>query len=797
MKKTIQILTILFFSSLFAQAVIIKDIRIVNQKGESYDMSSVKAFTSFKIGQEIPDTQTIISSIATDVTRMRDTKRFSFVDARMDLEDNKEVTLIYTVVNKNKLQTVKIMVIGDKALSDKKVFKKSELKINQFVDDASFTQAAIKIKEAFRLQWYPNAKVSWEKDVNKETGTVTVSYTITVGEEVAVTKIDFEGENRIVDRGLTMRILTALVPKFFKNKDKKPVTSKFVRSKLKQKQTWIFSFLTNAGRYDPDNIDIDVFTIKSEYMNQGYLDVEVLPPVLKYMDNDSEKAHLVFTINEGSRYRVGKISITGMKTFTEEELLPGILLRKGDVAAYQEVARGSEAIRGYYGNRGYVQTRVNPVFTPHAEEGIIDISYQITEGSIGYIRNINIIGAERNKDKVIRRELVVYPGEKFHRGYMKSSENRLRNLNYFSVASLQPIPTETSDQYDINVQVKERETGNFSVGLGLSSIDSIVAYIELAQGNFDLTSWPPIGGGQKAKIRATIGTERNDLEIIFKEPWFLNRRLAFGTSFYHHEARYFSDDYDQENNGARFSLTKPIPFISFSRATVAYTIENFDVFDVATNASDAIKAEAGDRLKSGFAFPLSRDSRDRFDIPTRGNKTTITPYVAGGILGGETDIYGARIRASKYWPLIGEAVFNVRGQIEAVDYYGDSDFVPIFDRLFLGGGRTLRGFEYRDVGPRDSNNEPIGGRSSAFLTLEYTVPIWNKVRFATFYDVGFVNADAFDFKGSNYNDDAGIGIRIDMRGLPLQIDYAWPITYYDEQGQSGKGRFNFNMGYSF
>jgi len=794
MKKTIQIFLLLFLGVLCSQAVVIKEIRIVNQKGELYDISSVKAFTSFKIGQEVSDIKTIMSSIAVDISRMRDTRRYSFVDARMEEKEKGYVVLIYTVVSKNKLRSIE--VVGAKEKSSKWVFKKSELKINQFADDSDFTQSAVKIKEAYRKKWFPNAVVSWEKKINNKLGTVNVLFRIKENKKVVIKKIVFAGENNIEDKGITMRFLSLLVPEFLKNKKTKQVSAKFVRSKLKQKQKWIFSFITKAGRYNSDHIDMDVFTIKSAYMNKGFLDVEVLPPTLKYIKENSKRAQLVYTINEGQRYRVGKISITGMKTFTEKELFPGIRLRPGDIAAYKDAAAGSEALRSYYGNRGYVQTRVNPVFTPHAKAGTVDIEYKITEGSIGYIRNINITGNEKNKDKVIRRELVIYPGEKFHRRHMKRSENRLRNLNYFSSILVQPEATEKSDQYDINVHVKERNTGQFSVGLGLSSIDSIVGYVELAQGNFDITRWPPIGGGQKFKIRATIGTERNDLDISFVEPWFLNRKLSFGTDIYHHEARYFSDDYDQENNGIRFSLGKPLP-IRFSRATLAYAFENFDVFNVATNASQAIKDEEGDRLKSSLNLILARDSRDYFRIPTRGNKTSLVPYVAGGVLGGETDLYGIRLRSAQYFPLIGGTVLNIRGQIESVEYYGDSDFVPIFDRLFLGGGRSLRGFDYRDVGPKDGNFEPIGGKSSAFLTVEYTLPIWSKVRFAAFYDVGFVNEESFDFDGSHYNDDAGIGLRIDMPGFPLQIDYAWPITYYDDEGQSEDGRFNFNMGYSF
>jgi len=214
------------------------------------------------------------------------------------------------------------------------------------------------------------------------------------------------------------------------------------------------------------------------------------------------------------------------------------------------------------------------------------------------------------------------------------------------------------------------------------------------------------------------------------------------------------------------------------------------------SASPAIKAEEGKRLKSGLDFTWTRDTRDRFFNATRGNKTTITPYFAGGPLGAETDIYGAKVRSTQYWPLFGDTVLNLRGQVESVDSYGDSEFVPIFDRLFLGGPNTLRGFEFRDVGPKDRTGEPTGGDSSAFLTVEYTVPVWNKIRMATFYDAGFVNRDSLDFDSKDYNDNWGIGMRLDLPGFPLHLDYAWPITY-DERWQDGKGRFNFQIGHTF
>ena len=769
MKKTVLILLVAL-SGIAAPAETIRDIRIVNQSGESYDMSSVAAFTSFKVGEQVSDQNRIISSIAVDVNRMRESGRYSYVDARMDVEGD-GVVLIYTVEAKHKLRRIEIS--GAEKMRNKKVRKKSELTIGQFADDAAFSQAAAKIKEAYRSFWYPDASVEWTSRKDDRLGTVDVAFQIKEGRKLGIKKIVFEGNDLINDKTL--------------------------RKVMQQKQKWILSFITGAGKYKPENVDMDVFAIKSLYMNEGFLDIMVSDPVLD--DANPKKSRLVFTIDEGRRYRVGQITVAGMETFEEQELRRGIRLATGDVAAYKDAEAGSESIRAFYGNRGYIRTNISPVFDANAETGTVDIRYEVVEGTIGYINKVNIMGNDRTHDKVIRRELVTYPGDKYNRSRVKTSENRLRNLNYFEIVTATPEPTGEGDKYDLNVQVKEKPTGQFTAGVGFSSVESLMAYVELSQGNFDWKSWPPIGAGQKFKVRATVGTQLNEVDISFVEPWFLDRKLSFGVDLFHHERRYFSDAYDQKNDGIRFSLGKPLS--TFTRGTLAYTLEQIEVFDVQESASDFIKDEEGKRLKSGLNFTWARDTRNSFFSPTRGNKTTVTPYFAGGPLGGETDIYGAKVRSGQYWPLIGGMVFNLRGQIESVDYFGDSEFVPIFDRLFLGGSYTLRGFEFRDVGPKDDRGEPIGGSSSLYATGELTYPIWNKIRGAVFYDWGVVNLDSLDFDPgyntatqSGYNDNWGIGIRLDLPGFPLQLDYAWPITY-DEVWQDGKGRFNFLIGHTF
>ncbi len=776
MKQALTIFAAVFMIAA-VQAEQITDIQIVNQAGESYDISSVSAFTSFQVGEQVPDRQTILSSIAVDVNRMRESGRYSYVNARMEVEGD-GVVLIYTVVSKHRLRRLEIS--GANKMSNRKVRKKSELSLGAFSDDSTFEQAAKKIKEAYRDHWYPDAEVTWTSKTNDELGTVDVKFQIKEGRKLGIKHIEFDGNDLIDDKKLR----------------------KIIQQK---KKNWI-SFITGSGKYKEELIDSDVFAIKSFYMNNGFLDVQVSEPVLD--DTKPKKSRLTFSIVEGQRYRLGKITLSGMEKFPENELRRGVRLRSGDIASYTNIESGSEGIRAFYGNRGYVRTIIRPVYDANADTGIVNVDYEITEGTIGYINSVNISGNERTMDKVIRRELVVYPGEKYNRSRIKTSENRLRNLNYFEIVTINPDPTGEGDKYDVNVQVKEKPTGQFSAGVGFSSVDSLVGYVELSQGNFNWKTWPPIGAGQKFKIRAQLGTQRNDLDISFVEPWFMNRQLSFGVDLFHREARYFSDSYDQSNDGMRLSLGKPLS--RFTRGNLAYTLESFNVFDVASSASQAIKNEEGRRSKSSLEYTWTFDSRDRFFNSTRGNKTTVSPYMAGGALGGQTDIYGARVRSTHYWPLIWNMIFNVRGQVESVEAYADSkadasenpdsfgEGVPIFDRLFLGGSYTLRGYEFRDVGPRDDtgNNDTVGGNTSAYATAELTYPIWNKIRGAVFYDWGFVNVDSWDLDPSLYHDNWGIGLRLDLPGFPLHLDYAWPMTY-DERYLDGNGRFNFLIGHTF
>jgi outer membrane protein insertion porin family len=216
---------------------------------------------------------------------------------------------------------------------------------------------------------------------------------------------------------------------------------------------------------------------------------------------------------------------------------------------------------------------------------------------------------------------------------------------------------------------------------------------------------------------------------------------------------------------------------------------------MAHDVSEEIKSQEGKHLKSQISPSITYDTRDSVFLTRKGTRAELTTYVAGGPLGGNVQIYGFDLEASHYILLPWDTILTLNGEIAVVDSWGGGKDVPIFDRLYLGGANNLRGFNFRDVSPRDRDGEPIGGRSLARFTAEYTFPVFDRVRGAVFYDTGVVNSGAYDFGTSHMASDVGLGVRLDLPIGPVRIDYGIPVQKGWE-GNSG-GKFNFNIGYQF
>jgi outer membrane protein insertion porin family len=342
--------------------------------------------------------------------------------------------------------------------------------------------------------------------------------------------------------------------------------------------------------------------------------------------------------------------------------------------------------------------------------------------------------------------------------------------------------------------VQEKLTGSFNIGAGFSSIDSFVAFISLAQTNFDLFDWPRFrGAGQKFRVNVRYGNERRDAEISFVEPWFLEQRLALGVDLFYRDLYYLSDYYDQRNMGGAISLRWPAGENGFLRA--AYRLQDVEIYDIAPKATPAIAGEEGSFLESRLSLEYVYDTRDNVFLPRKGLKFSAEAALMGGLLAGDVDNYSINLDYEQHWGLPLDTILTVRGQVGVVDGITSSDRVPIFNRFFLGGAQNMRGFDYRDVGPKDARGEPIGGQTLAALTVEYTFPIIPKVRGAVFYDVGFVNADPFDFSTNQLNSNVGLGLRLYLTSFPINLDFGYPIQT-DDFNDSG-GKFQFTVGFQY
>lgn len=540
----------------------------------------------------------------------------------------------------------------------------------------------------------------------------------------------------------------------------------------------------------------------------------------KAIRGKADDAVLIYRVTEGQQYRVGKVSISygnfGNDGFNvqpnhkpviaSEQLMARLRMKTGSVFRPKLLTRDDrksdlEALQLVYGEKSYIKTNIRVHQEPDPASGLMDVAYQIEEGRPVFLELIKIEGNEKTKDFVIRRELAITPGEPFDMGRVKLSEDRLNNMRLFQRVRVDPQadPNLPVDRENLVITVKEKNTGNAGFGGGFSTDYGAFGQIFYSEENFDIARWhrPNIlrGGGQKFRVRASLGDKRDDYGLDFEEPWMFGRKLRFRTNLFRRESTYYSDYYGVEETGINLSLERTLFGLDYLRAGIHYKAESSGIIDVISTASSEMKADAGRNFISQVGASLTYDTRGAGVLPNKGQQTELFAGLAGGPFGGEMDFYKLDLRSGHYFRGLREGhVIELIGRVAVVENYGDSTKVPYLDRFALGGGSSLRGFEFWQVGPRDANNQVIGGRSLLMATIEYSVPTpLDIVRVAYFYDIGAVSRDAY--KVGKYNDDIGIGLRLDVPFLgPMRLDLARPITSdaYNDNGLN----FSFSFGYT-
>ncbi len=735
-----------------------------------------------------------------DVHLLYGTGQFYNIRVAVDQADDGGVVLTYIIQVRPRITDIKIE--GNHKLSDSKLKKKITLKTGEALDEQKLFTDVQEMKKLYEKYGLADTQVKYVLNIEEAAGHGSVTFHIEESPKVKIKEVGFLG--------------AAAFPQ------------KELRGEVKTKRRWMFSWLLGSGYFQQDEFDGDRERLNEFYRNHGYLDFEVKDVKLDHPTTNT--LNVKFYVYEGRQYKVGAVSLTGSKIFTDAEILNGLHavhdyqhskarlgthglpMDTGDTFTPDGLSKDTELIEDFYGSKGYIEIaqgqalRVTRV--PNVENSTMDLEFAIDDSQKSHVQKIEIRGNLKTKDKVLRRELAIAPGDVMDMVRVKVSKQRLEGLQYFSKVDIRPEPTDPPipGRKNLVVNVEEQNTGNFTIGAGFSSVDALVGYAEVSQGNFDLFHPPYFtGGGQKIRLRVQLGTQRQDYELSFVEPWFLNRKLSLGVDLYRHQLNFESPNnlYDETRTGAKVSLTRALGS-DFLIGSVHYTVEDVGISlnnstNLVTTTPKAIRDEAGDHLYQRLGVSLAYDTRNSTQLPNHGQRSELS----GEFSTGDKSYYKLDLTSSWYFPgLFKGHVIEAGGRAGAADSLEGGD-VPFYDRYYLGGLYSLRGFKFRNVAPRDpttpTSDEPIGGDTYWFGSLEYSVPIFEKdggvsLRFALFYDIGAVSASPYSIETS-YSDNWGLGMRLNIPHLgPLRLDYGIPITH--DNYNSGSGQFQFGVGYS-
>jgi outer membrane protein insertion porin family len=723
----------------------------------------VRANMQVREGGELDSTM-----IDRDIRSLYRTGLFELIEIKQEQVNPTTINLVVELTSKFRVLAIRFE--GNKQLKSSRLEKEIKSKPNTALDERQVKDDAEKLRAYYQKSGYNQVSINYTIERNRATSFGTIIFKIKEGPKVRIKLVQFKGNTHI--------------------KAKRLIGEMEIR-----KWNW-FSWLTDTGVFKDDQFDDDLEKLRDYYREQGYLDVEIPQEKVTFTYPDPKHLILTISVTEGRRYRIGEISIVGAKLHPEALLKRILRMKSGAVFSPSRIDKDRERLEDFYGRDGHLETTVNITRKSNITTGNIDLIYTVTESDKFTVESIVIEGNTKTKSTVILRELTLGPGDVFNTVFEKISRLRLENTRFFDDVSVTPQDTNIPGRRNLRIAVKEGRTGNLTFGAGFSSLEKASVFAEVSQSNFDLFNRRSLfqGDGQKFRLRLQIGQVSNEAVLTFEEPWLFQRELALGFNLQRTSSDYTSAYYREVDASATIYLRKRL--FELVEGTLSYSYEIITIDDITSDADSTITALAGDNTVSRVAFVLLRDTRDKIINTTQGNYISAKMAVAGGVLGGGENDYTLELRTSQFFQVFETQtqVLSLIGRLGVIENFGKSADVPYYSKWYLGGPTTLRGFEYNDVSPRDGSTLgiPVGGKSYGFFSAEYSLDIVSPVRFAVFYDAGFVNVDAYDFSPAHYNDDFGFGLHLFVAGSPLALDFGIPLTG-DKFNKKGN-QFNFSFG---
>lgn len=790
MKRIASFLAVaLLTGALWAERVTVQEVQVRANDNFGVDPSAdVRQICSVKPGW-IADQSDIQAAMSADVKALLANPLYARVDVAIGQNEQGNWVVIYTVERRPLLAEAPVIEGLDGAIRLGKAEDAIKLTWNDRIDESIAAAAAGRLRDKLAVEGFVDAEVTFDLRYADKPGYAFLTLYVVPGTERKIRNYAFEGNTAF---------------------DHDALATSFGWLPFWNPLSWFLDMPLTDEKLDDARA-----AVLGVYTDAGYLDAEVATPELRQIPGKAPgRVDAVFQVTEGERYAVGTVKVEGATIYPAaalEAAAEQVLTERGRTATAATRAALRDAVELYYGSRGYVDTYAVPTVVPRIDEPVIDITYKLTEGVQVNIRNIEIRGNAVTQDKVIRRELVTQPGEGYDQRLVNLSQARIRNLGYFAEESgvtAYTIKTPNEHERDLVFEVREVPTMETMVGVSVSTVDSVFLHAGVSQPNFDLFN-PGNGfrgGGQRASARAEIGSRRQTIDLSWTQPWLFDMPLSFTVNPYR-KMRWF-DEYDEIRMGAAFTLSwkpQPIPSpfgdIQLDRIGVRYTLEQVSYDDeehgtwYTANGDKPFRfTDLDDGINSKFRFFWNEEHRNRPLFPTDGWNSQV--YAELGVAGDAKD-YGFGFVFNKYTPLWWDHVLQARLRFDTVEAY--SGDVPFFDRYFIGGLRTIRGFEFRDGGPkayqrpgRRGDHVSIGGQTLWCATLEYSIPINSVLRFAVFSDIGSVGEDFCDL-GGDLLWSVGCGLRLDLARFPIRLDVAKPITNDDDTEEEV---FSFSLGYT-
>jgi len=673
-----------------AQAQQRPTIRQIDVEGtQRIDPDTVRSYILLKPGDQATDEQLDRSLKALFATGL-----FADVTLRMEADRLNVRVVENPIINR-------IAFEGNRKLNDQTLNSEVQLRPRVVYTRAKVQNDVKRILDLYRRSGRFAATVE-PKVIQLPQNRVDLVFEITEGSVTGVERIAFVGNRRFSDGTLREVIRTT------------------------ESRWW--RILSTDDNYDPDRVSFDRELLRKYYLANGYADFRVVSAVAE-LTPDRNGFYISFTLDEGERYKFGKIDvISQLKDVKPEDLIGGVTTEEGDWYNADEVEKTVNALTNAVGSRGYAFVEVRPRISRDREAKTVSVTYEAQEGPRVYIDRINISGNVRTLDKVIRREFLLVEGDAFNTAKMRRSRQRLQNLGFFERVDVTNVPGETPDRTAINVEVREKSTGELSLGVGYSTSDGALGDVSIRERNL-------LGRGQDLRLGFLISQRRQEIDLSFTEPYFLDRNLAAGFDIFNRtrDLQRISG-YDEKSTGftlrAGYQLTEPL------RHTVRYTLRNDEIENVADGASRFVREQQGETLTSLIGQDFTFDRRDdRFD-PTDGYFVRLSQDYAG--IGGDVTFLRHKVTGGTYYTIVDEWVAGLTGEAGYIETFGEKSRIQ--HRFFLGGD-SLRGFATGGVGPRDGpDGASLGGREvyngSAEISFPTGLPKEIGIRGAFFSDFG-------------------------------------------------------------